>query len=266
MNRLAITVFDAFIADGATPTYTSLDHVAGLASGRQIALMVRARKYGGDSYVTVDIEQSVDGKNFQSKYVSYPAGVPPVVTPIVAAHELKIPDVSRPIHSDVFSAAEPYPPMPNLRDSRLAITIVDSFGASKSAYLKVSVCVRGSPDIVRAPASAARRSPPGSLARHGEMISDLSRLSDEARGLDPGRRAAYVLRNMHPDTKAHMQAVDRQYRAMPPDLRTKMMETTRDMMRHAVQHVGRGGPVTAAQQGSCCDEKPVSAPCGECAK
>jgi hypothetical protein len=263
MNRASTTVFDAFIADGATTTYTSLEHVEGLASGRQLGFMIRARKYT-NAYLTVDIETSVDGKNFQSKYVEYAALSDPTPHPLVAARHLKVIDSDPEVFADNFAVAEPSPPRPNLRFCRLAITVLNFESESASAYLKISACVRGSSAVRAAstPAPAARAAP-GSLARHDEMMHELKSLSTEAQGLDPARRAAYIMRNLHPSTKGHIQAVEQRLMALPPETRRGFFETTKAMMGHALRATPKRPP-PAAPEAPCCDGPPKPTPCGPC--
>jgi hypothetical protein len=274
MSSQAIRVLDTFIADGSVATYTSVAHMEALAGGRNATFSITATDYDDDTYLWVFLETSVDGRNFQSKYIDYytdDEGKHPTPVPL-AYQKLRYTVggvIVYPI-TDTAMASEPpadyaYPTLPNHRHARLRLLLTNGANdAGKSGRVLVDATVRGSQtpdDAAPAPAPAA-----GSLARHEMMMGEMRTLGRQARALPQHQRAAFFMNSLSSSSKEHMHAVERRLRTIPPHVRKAMIASTADMTRRAIDWAG--GPNGAK---ASCDDCQSAAPaakdptsCGGC--
>jgi hypothetical protein len=161
---------------------------------------------------------------------------------------------------------------PSLRFVRLKIVVVGNVGGvpnmSTNCHVRLIMCLRGqaSRDEPHSQASIGVRAlgPPGSLARHAAMMTEVRALSSRVPDLPPAHRAAWLVRNVSPETREHVEAVNRRLLALPHHVRRDITGRVADMTRQALAYAGGPRPAGAATERCCEGPAPMPMRSGSC--
>jgi hypothetical protein len=269
MASESFRVLNQFIGDGSVATYTSIEHTLALAGGRSASFLVTSTNYDDDTYLTLFLENSVNGKDFQSKFIGYytVSGVQYVeAVPIIDTHKLVYTVggvILYPI-VDTIVGAEPTAGLPNHRHARLRVQLMNGAGtAGKSARVIIDATIRGTPTSDDADAPTVRAAmpvgAPGSLTRHEQMMNEVQRLAQASEGLPHQHRAAYILTNLSSASKEHVRAVERRVQALPAHVRGAVISSVADTARRALALSG-GLRRPASAKEPCCGPSPAPTP------
>lgn len=208
MNEATRVVFDDVVenTDPATSThlvtvYTSLEHSDFLASATQLVFQatVDVLSIRNDVPLSVSIEHSADGQNWQSKN---------------AAPEMSgtVPYTGGTIG---FTGGERWPVLPSQRFARLCLNAGGSVGAFAFNVTIHSVTRSRVTRVRTGPAHPELRGDATIFGVPREVVTEIESVLHAARGLRPEDRHELALRRLSPHAHAELLAFQRRLVSMP---------------------------------------------------